>query len=407
MATYAIPEMNIESLEKKLTRIRNKAEKYGCEFKYERTGEHFEAVETDELDENGNRKKELIRYIDIEVEGKAEVNGWQFAATLDYTANGNIISGVEGLEIPERYYTCSPFCEHCKTRRDRKNSYIVYNTTTGEFKQVGRACLKDFTHGLSAEAVANYESWLKSCEEASEFSDMGGWGTHYYNVKDFMVAAAETIRLYGYVKRNDDGISCTADRANNLYRAWAGMPLGTLRDYIREQYDEAVTKGFDMEHEESKKLAETVREWILSNERNDNYFHNLKVACGSEYATGNMIGLLVSSFPAYNRELEYQAEKAERERKEQKAAAKSSWAGEVGEKISFKIADFTTISSWETQWGITYVYKFIDENGRECTWKTSNWLSEKCIGKTVKGTVKELKEFRGIKQTELTRCKVA
>jgi hypothetical protein len=209
------------------------------------------------------------------------------------------------------------------------------------------------------------------------------------------------------VKRNDDGISCTADRANNLYRAWAGMPLGTLRDYIREQYDEAVTKGFDMEHEESKKLAETVREWILSNERNDNYFHNLKVACGSEYATGNMIGLLVSSFPAYNRELEYQAEKAERERKEQKAAAKSSWAGEVGEKISFKIADFTTISSWETQWGITYVYKFIDENGRECTWKTSNWLSEKCIGKTVKGTVKELKEFRGIKQTELTRCKVA
>lgn len=405
MATYSIPEMNIESLEKKLTRIRNKAEKYGCEFLYKRTGDHFETKETIE---NGKRRKEIIHYIDIEVEGKAEVNGWKFAATLDYTEKGNIISGVEGLEIPERYYTCKPWCEHCKTRRDRKASYIVYNTESGEYKQVGRGCLKDFTGGLSAEAVAQYESWIKECEEASEYTGWSSGMPHYYDVKDFMVATAETIRIYGYAKHGDYGTTSTAERAENLYRVWARFPLGTAAKYLIEEYEEAVSKGFDMNRKESIDLANTVREWVLNNDKNDNYFHNLKVACGSEYLEGRMTGIAVSAFPAHNRELEYQAEKAAREKLEKEAAAKSAWIGEVGDKVSFTISECRTLTSWETQWGTTFVYKLIDGDGHEFTWKTSSWLDEeRCVGKTIKGTVKEHKEFRGIKQTELTRCKVA
>ena len=81
--------------------------------------------------------------------------------------------------------------------------------------------------------------------------------------------------------------------------------------------------------------------------------------------------------------------------------------GNVGDKVSFEIADFRVISSWETQWGYIGVFKLVDPDGREATWKTSNWLSDECIGKVIKGTIKELKEFRGVKQTELTRCKVA
>lgn len=407
---FAIPEMNMESLEKKLTRIRNKAAKYGCDFHYERIGEHFEMVETGEYDDKGQPIKEPIRYIDIDVEGKAEANGWQFAATLDYTAEGNIISGVEGFEIPERYYSCTPWCEHCKTRRDRKSSYIVYHAESKEFKQVGSGCLRDFTGGLSAEAVAQYESWIKEAEEASEFSGMGGWGCTYFDVESFMVTAAEVIRIYGYAKRYneyDERIVCTADRTESLYRAAFGMRMGAARDNIMEQYYEALDKGFDLNRPESVELARQVREWIANVEKNDNYFHNLKVACANTHAAGNMLGLLVSAFPAYNRELEYEAERRDREAQEKKAAAASMWMGNVGDRVSFKIADCRTITSWESQFGTTYVYKFVDEDGHEFTWKTSNWVDEEDIGKTIKGTVKELKEFRGIKQTELTRCRIA
>ena len=48
-----------------------------------------------------------------------------------------------------------------------------------------------------------------------------------------------------------------------------------------------------------------------------------------------------------------------------------------------------------------------DKEGRNATWKTSGWFDDWVVGKTIKGTVKEHKEFNGIKQTELTRCRVA
>jgi len=401
---YSIPEINMEGLEKKLRRIENKCLKYGCEFKYERVGEHFEKRKY--KDDRGVVREENVKYIDIDVEGKAEVNGWRFAASLEYTDKGNVIQGVEGIEIPDRYYSCSPWCEHCKTRRDRKNSYIVFNEETGEFKQVGKSCLKDFTHGLSAEAVAQFESWFKEVEEASEFSGWGSFGGSYFDVKDFMVCAAETIRLFGYVKRDFNGL-CTADLTEMLYRIENNMRVWGDRKAWEETYEDAVSRGFNTKNPDSVELAGKVRDWIVNNDREDNYFHNLKVACSLDCCESKFLGLLVSAFPAFNRELERDAERKEKALKEAEAAAKSSWLGEVGDKVSFKIADYFLISSWETQWGYTYVFRFKDEEGHEATWKTGSWFDDDVVGKTITGKIKELKEFRGIKQTELTRCRVA
>lgn len=401
---YSIPEMNMESLEKKLIRVKNKCAKYGCDFHYERIGEHFEEKTFYECDFDGESRKwkEVIRYIDIDVEGTAAVNGWKFAASLDFTEKGNIISKAVDVEIPDRYYGCAPWCEHCKTARDRKHSYIVFNEESGEFKQVGKSCLKDFTGGLSAEYVANFESFLKEIEEASEFSGLGSWGTSWFEVEKYMAYVAETIRIYGYVRRDSGEIS-TADRAEELYRNENGMRV-SRSESVKARLWDAKVKGFNAEN--GKELAGTVREWILGNDRDDNYFHNLKVACGLDFGGYKVLGLLASSFPAYDRELEFQAEKRAREAKEAEAREKSSWMGNVGDKVSFKIADFRVISSWETQWGMTMVYKFVAEDGREATWKTGNWVSERCIGGNISGKIKELKEYRGIKQTELTRCKV-
>ena len=404
---YAIPECNIEALEKKLTRIRNKCEKYGCEFKYERLGEHIEERTFYEYGDDGraiSKWKELVKFIDIEASGTAVVNGWRFAASLDFTDQGNIISSVGGLEIPQRYYSCAPWCEHCKTARDRRHSYIVYNEESGEFKQVGKACLKDFTGGLSAENAASFESFFKECEEASEFRGLGGFGSRYYDLAQYMVCVAETIRLYGYFKRDGFNLS-TADRALEIYRVLNGYRVGKQE---KERFDDAERKGFSIENEKSAELAKKVREWVLASEREDNYFHNLKVACALEYGDYKCIGLLASAFPTYDRELEFEAERKAKEAKEADERARSSWIGNVGDKVSFEVADFSVISSWETQWGTTTVFKFVSKDGLVATWKTSGWYTaDEVIGKVLRGTVKEQKEYRGVKQTELTRCRVA
>lgn len=406
---YAIPEVNIESLEKKLTRIKNKCAKYGCDFHYERIGEHFEEKKFTDYSEvlcvvNGQRVyrtwTEIVKYIDIEVEGRAEINGWQFAASLEYTSKGNLIKSAIDVEIPSRYYDCEPWCEHCKTKRDRAKSYIVYNGE--EFKQVGKSCLRDFTGGLSAEAVATMESYIKEIEEASECTN---WtGKTYFDIEKYMIIAAETIRIYGYTKR-DGYNTCTADRADELYRDANGMRIFGGKQAF-ERINDAKNKGFSTETAESVDLAKRVREWIIGNERDDNYYHNLKVACSLKCGDYKVLGLLVSAFPAYDRELEREAERREREAQEALKKAQSAYLGNVGDKITFAIADFKCLTSWETQWGTTYVYRFTDADGHDVTWKTSNWVSDRCVGGTISGKIKELKEYRGIKQTELTRCRV-
>ena len=405
---FAIPEDNIEALEKKLTKIRNKCAKYGCEFRYERVGDHYEEITFPVKNPVGPDRAytETVHFIDIEVEGKAAVNGWRFAATLDFTDKGNIINGVEGLEIPSRYYTCEPWCEHCQRSRGRRSSFIVFNEESGEFKQVGSSCLRDFTGGLSAENVAQFESFFKICEEESEYDGNFIGGKSYFKTDDFLTVAAETIRIYGYAKRDGEAIP-TASRAEDLYRVEYGMRLGPCAKEILEMYDEAVSRGFDIKRKESVELAATVKKWITENERDDNYCHNLKVVCSLDYCDSWKLGLLVSAFPAYDRELELEAERRDREAKEAEARAKSSWLGDVGDRVSFTVSDFRVITSWDTQWGSTFVYKFTDTEGHECTWKTSNWVNDRrIVGATITGKVKELKEYKGIKQTELTRCKV-
>ena len=185
---YFIHESNIERLEKKLTTISNKCQKYGCAFTYEVISEQFVK----------NEAGEVKRYIEIETEGIAKVNDWVFVAVVNFHENGNIIRkcGNTEIEVPERYYTSEPICEHCNAKRRRKDAYIIMNTTTGEFKQVGRSCLKDFTCGLSAELVAQYIAAFDSMIEGEAVAS--GWHVvEYYDTKEFLQYVVECIKHFG------------------------------------------------------------------------------------------------------------------------------------------------------------------------------------------------------------------
>ncbi len=46
----------------------------------------------------------------------------------------------------------------------------------------------------------------------------------------------------------------------------------------------------------------------------------------------------------------------------------------------------------------------VDEAGNIFVWKTGNWIEEESF--IITGTVKKHEEFHGIKQTELTRCRI-
>ena len=65
------------------------------------------------------------------------------------------------------------------------------------------------------------------------------------------------------------------------------------------------------------------------------------------------------------------------------------------------------MTSWETEWGVTVLYRFIDINGNVIIWKSSKYIADEKEISKLTGTIKEHKDFNGVKQTVVTRCKVA
>jgi hypothetical protein len=110
--------------------------------------------------------------------GTPKVEGFHFLASIEHTPAGNLVKKVpvlsaqmrglvasgpedkarEALEAIDvtKYRTVDPTCDHCGLIRSRKDTYLVYNDATGEIKQVGRTCLRDYTGADNPEAIVKF-----------------------------------------------------------------------------------------------------------------------------------------------------------------------------------------------------------------------------------------------------------
>lgn len=86
----------------------------------------------------------------------------------------------------------------------------------------------------------------------------------------------------------------------------------------------------------------------------------------------------------------------------------STWIGEVGEKIKGIKVKLINKYSFETRHGMSTVYNFEDKEGNVLVWFSST-IQQVEPGEwyTIKyGTVKDHSEYKDVKQTILTRCKL-
>lgn len=89
----------------------------------------------------------------------------------------------------------------------------------------------------------------------------------------------------------------------------------------------------------------------------------------------------------------------------------SSYVGNVGDKITSEVT-LAFESSYNTQYGTTYIYSFKDADGNTLIWKTSSYLMADGIiirrGDVIRitATIKAHSEYKGEAQTMLQRVKV-
>lgn len=398
MANYRIHEALMNELTKKVKRIQNKCDKQGLKVTFSEVGEEFE-----ETKEHG-----IQRYVICEVEGTAKFEGWEFVASIDHTSNGNVIDkALSDVEVPKKYWTSDTYCEHCKTRRNRKNVYLVRNTSTGRFKQIGKNCLMEYTHGLSAESVALALQWKNIFAEAekTDWTSSRGDCRRWFDTKELLTLACGIVRCYGYARSGEtNSTSSRLDECITALKPWEWRRYYDSRRYA-ELYDFMNEHDISYDNKEDRKTAQDALKWLKKQKQDSDYMHNLKTVLLVDHVPAERFGLLVSLIPTYFKAVERELKMAEREKAMEEEKKISNFVGEVGKRITVEVAECRELTSWDTEWGTTHLYKFTDKDGNVFIWKSSVWLEPKNIER-ITGTVKEHAEFREVKQTTLTRCAV-
>jgi len=154
---------------------------------------------------------------------------------LNIKKNGNIVrkNPSVDVDIPEKYFTCKPYCDHCKTRKAWKNTYLIQNED-GEFKQVGKSCLASYTHGLSAEVITSYMSLFDKLIEG--YTSYNSGYKNYINIKEYLECVAESIKNFGYWKTDSD--YPTKMRAKQYYDYYyTGDLFSGEREAVKEEIE--------------------------------------------------------------------------------------------------------------------------------------------------------------------------
>ena len=383
----------VKQLDEKVASIEKKVKKQGGTIIYTKSEPYMVS------DKESNQYGQEV--VDIEVEASYQISGWEFIASLEYIDGTNLVKGAGKVEnIPEKYVH-SNICEHCNTNRARKNTILLRNTETGDYKQVGRSCVKDYV-GIDAEHYLSYLSWFASLEDYLETLEhqIGGGYSIAYNIKDVLEQTITEVQHFGYISKSTVAENGGEKTSSVIYYILTGLTpeYNSARSYERYEITE-----------EQEALAEQVVKFILAINEPTDYERNLQVLINAGYATRKNLGLAVSIYGYYLRQT-----KVAKERQE---ISDSEWVGEIGQRITIT-AKPELITSYETEYGYTYVYRFV-ENGNVFIWKKSGsfgeWITDPKGGThyvsyddviTFKATVKEHSEYGGVKQTIINRGKI-
>lgn len=358
--------------------------------------------------------KEKVKFADgeeysvpfVEIELTAEpfgLNGWIFIARLEHHDSGRVsIYTAPGQELPadERWQHAKSDCDHCNKQIFRSNTYVFKNES-GEYKQVGSSCLKDFFKTDPKQAL-RWFTYIRTILEDSEgdytrdFMFRGSKDSIY--TERYLQLVAVGIRKHGWVSKSASAsyseksggfahLTCTAVEAANAYF--------TLN---KEVIDEFKIEGVDRE------VVKSALEWlnaeITPKKNKTNFEHNLSGACNAEFISWNEVGVVASLISCYSKAIEKNIAR----RKAQETDG--GFLGSVGERIKISGTVSMVKSLGFGDFGERFLVKIITDNNNAIVWfGNGKAIGELIIGEKVeaKATVKAHEMYNGLSQTVVTR----
>lgn len=398
---YTIAEWNISKLDEKFAKINKRADKIGApHVSYTIVSER--SIPDPDYDPMLFDADDIphINVVDIIVEGQGpKIEGYRFVGTLDHnTLPGSVIvNTVPGEVVPPQYYHSPGVCDHCGKTRQRNETFVLLKEDDHTHTVIGRQCVRDFI-GHDPAQVARYLQGLYR-EIASlkddEWREGGGSrGQWMLNKKAVLTNTIAIIRSFGWVPRSaaqpELGRTATSDIVSQLMYPARNSEQRAAQAALRAQLDFRT---------EDNAEAEAAVEWLLKQQANNEYMHNLQSIAAAADCPARLLGYWCSLIAAYQKAMETL-------RRNELVHKVNEWVGEEGGKVELEV-NVIAFSYIEGPYGVTTLVKMISETGHSLSWFASTKPQMDIGGRyKIKGTVKRHDIYNDWKQTVLTRVKV-
>lgn len=326
----------------------------------------------------------------IEMRGDApKYAGWIFVARIQYLKTEVITGTIPGEVLPLKYREAKSTCDHCNKNRHRKDVYIVRKGT--EYKQVGRSCLKDFLGHTDPQELADFASkvtWLNDLIDLDKLVDDAnrrprqGW---FLPLHPYLATVSMVIRELGWSSKS---------QSSNT-----GKPSTSEIAYMLSlKADDSILPAKASVMPEDNELATKAIEWakVLDPETSNDYEYNIgtiaRARCFKQRTAGYAASI-IAAYQKYCRQIE-----------EDQKKGKSEFIGVVGERSIFELY-LDSIVPIEGSFGTTYMHRFHDQDLNQVVWFGSSEMKKASTLLKIKATVKKHQEYRGSKQTIITRAK--
>lgn len=355
---YYIPRFNLEKLIKLVKRLSKKTD---VKFSYDENDIKQECIVLDGI-------KYPYYTIGIELEINYKVGDYEIVAELEHTPNGNIIRQINmDYVVPKYYRTCKPNCEHCNKLRTRANTFLLLDSNTHNYRQVGKSCLNEYT-GVDT---------LKIVEMVSDLSKL--LSNDFEEFLDFIKSTQCKYQPLEYV-------------ANIFYQ------ILMKNGYKKDSNDPF--KGYD-DFKYMKSLEDevnTILNVVNTDWYNDcEYCHNVKVVLGLEYIEYKHWRLLLSYM---NNAMLYLGSKN----------ITNEYLGKIGDKIELTVKSVKVLWADANEYhyshyndSVVFTYRILTDSNNVVIWKTEQLVEN---GMKIKATIKDLKIYKDEKQTVVTRGKL-
>lgn len=401
---YRIPSHNVERLLADIAKLNRRATKLGVPAI---------TVETVQVEDETYQVRDEVtdkivtrvrQFHHLRIVGQTpKFAGWTFAATISVTEEGNVLRTAPGLTVDlKAYRDCRPGCDHCQTNRFRRETFVVLHED-GSTKQVGRQCLRDFLGHADPHSLAQWAELIFSLGELSagaEDPDFfgGGFGsrrTHSHTESFLKHCAVHSLRE-GFRTRKQAELNQSPSTRDDAFRSMYPNPMSSSdRKWLAEINFEITPEAEDL----AAKAQELVLTKLGGKADLSDFEHNLLTLAKTTAFEDKNGGIVAYIIGWYLRE-------TERDAYERKTFV-DGYFGELKKRYKAIPVTYLGSSSFDSQYGTTWVHRLVSKDGYRMVWKTGNPIdAENGTELVLDLTVKEHSTYNDKKQTVITRCKI-